>query len=55
MAYFCLKCFNKIEGTNFTYDDVDCDLDICENCKENKPCVAIIKNIESETLNSLDI
>lgn len=55
MAYYCLECFNKIEGQNLTYADVECDLDICENCRQNKPCIAIIKNIESETSNFLDI
>ena len=30
MAYFCLDCFNLIEGTNLTYEDVDCDMDFCE-------------------------
>lgn len=46
MAYYCLECFNKIEHMNLTYKDVECDMDFCENCGKNLPCVAFIKNNE---------
>lgn len=49
MAYYCLDCFNLIEGTNFTYDDVDCDMDFCERCGKNTDCVVSIhKELEEE-------
>lgn len=49
MAYYCLDCFNFIEGTNFTYDDVDCDMDFCERCGKNTDCVVSIhKKLEEE-------
>ena len=44
MSYYCLDCFNKIEGKELTYQNVECDMDICENCRKNKPCVAFVKN-----------
>ena len=44
MSYYCLDCFNEIEGKQLTYQNVECDMDICENCKQNKPCVAFVKN-----------
>lgn len=42
VAEFCLKCFNELEGTNYTEKDVWVDyseLCICEGCGELKPCV----------------
>ena len=49
MAYFCLDCFNLIEGTYLTYDDVDCDMDFCERCGKNTNCVVSVhKNSEEE-------
>lgn len=44
MALLCLDCFNKIEGTNFTYKDVECDMDFCEQCGKNSYCVVGIVN-----------
>lgn len=46
MACFCLKCFNEIEGTNLTYNDVNCDMDFCERCGENTNCVISICSSE---------
>lgn len=49
MVYFCLKCFNEIEGTNFSYKDVDCNMDFCERCGKNTDCVVSIhKNIQQQ-------
>lgn len=49
MAYFCLDCFNLIEETNLTYEDVDCDMDFCERCGKNTNCVVSVhKNSEEE-------
>lgn len=42
MAKLCLNCFNKINETNYSYKDVQCDMDICENCKTNDYCVIAI-------------
>ncbi|MFI3115521.1 MAG: hypothetical protein R3Y12_05210 [Clostridia bacterium] len=50
MAEFCLNCFNKISDTNLTEIDVICDLDFCENCKENKPCVIRIRTYKEQKL-----
>ncbi len=46
MAEYCLKCFNIINKTNFTQDDVMTDYDICERCRKNLPCVIYIKSKE---------
>lgn len=51
MAYFCLECFNRIEGKNFSYNDVCCDMDFCESCKKNKPCVVLIKPNDIDSSN----
>lgn len=42
MALLCLNCFNRIEGMNLTYKDVVCDMDYCESCNKNLPCVAVV-------------
>ena len=46
MAEFCLKCFNELEGTNYTEAEVWVDyseLDICEGCGELRPCVVDLR------------
>ena len=48
MALFCLKCFNKIKGTNYTYEDVECYMDICEKCGTNDYCVVGIINSDED-------
>ncbi len=39
MAEFCLDCLNKLEGTQFTEDEVILMDDFCEECGKNVPCV----------------
>ena len=39
MAEFCLKCFNKMNGTHYPEDKVWLEEDFCEGCGEWKPCV----------------
>lgn len=39
MAEFCLECYNKLNGTNYTEDEVITEEDLCEGCGEIKPCV----------------
>ena len=39
MAEFCLKCFNEMNDTHYTEQDVILDEDLCEGCAEWKPCV----------------
>lgn len=39
MAEFCLECFNKIHGKNYTKHDVWLETDLCEECGEIKPCI----------------
>lgn len=42
MAEFCLECFNKLNGTDYTEAEVWVDyeeLDICEGCGAFMPCV----------------
>ena len=55
MAYFCLDCFNKIEGTNFTYKDVYFDMDFCERCGKNTSCVVGIRPKDDSQLEKYDI
>ncbi len=46
MAEFCLDCINKYILNNNEYlteKDVVTDIDLCESCKELKPCVIRIK------------
>jgi len=39
MAEFCLDCLNKLEGTDFTEDEVVLMDDLCEGCGKIVPCV----------------
>lgn len=42
MAEFCLDCLNKLDGTNYTENEVWVDYeewDLCEGCGKIKPCV----------------
>lgn len=51
MAYFCLKCFNEIEGTNLSYKDVDCNMDFCEKCGKNTDCVVSVhKDLQKQEM-----
>lgn len=43
MAEFCLECFNRLGGTNYTRRDVVLDPDLCEECGEVKPCVVVLR------------
>lgn len=43
MAEFCLECFNKLNGTNYSKEDVILSTDLCEGCGEVKPCVVGFK------------
>lgn len=39
MAEFCLDCWNRLNGTHYTPQDVKTDLDLCEGCKCPKPVI----------------
>ena len=39
MAEFCLDCWNKLNGTHYTPDQVWLEEDLCEGCGEWKPVV----------------
>ena len=39
MAEFCLKCYNKLNGTHYTKGDVIEDYDLCESCGAYKKCI----------------
>ena len=45
MAEFCLKCWNKINGTNHKeeYYIMSDDLDLCEGCGQWKHVVLVIR------------
>ena len=45
MAEFCLDCWNKLNGTNYTESDVVLDdepVERCEECGEFRRCVISI-------------
>jgi len=46
MAEFCLDCWNKLNHTHLTEEDVilDDELDICEGCAQMKPTIVRYKN-----------
>lgn len=44
MAEFCLKCFNKLNDTNYQEKDVVLEDDLCEGCAEIKPCIVTFKS-----------
>lgn len=42
MAEFCLECWNRLNGTDYTDAEmvVDYDeLDLCEGCGQLRPCI----------------
>ena len=41
MAEFCLECWSKLNGKNFTEKDyiLSGELDLCEECGEWKPVI----------------
>lgn len=39
MAEFCLECFNELNDTHFTKEDVIEAFDFCECCAEYKKCI----------------
>lgn len=39
MAEFCLKCFNELNNTHYTEENIWTEVDFCEGCGEWKPCV----------------
>ena len=43
MAEFCLDCWNKLNGTHYTPDQVWLEEDLCEGCGEWKPVVVDIR------------
>ena len=49
MAEFCLDCFNKLHGTNYTKWDVVLSWgnDFCEECCEFKRTVVVIRDEHS--------
>ena len=39
MAEFCLKCFNKLNGTDYQASEVWLEEDFCEGCADWRPCI----------------
>ena len=39
MAEFCLDCMNEMEGTHYTEENVELEMDLCEGCGQIKPVV----------------
>ena len=39
MAEFCLKCFNKLNDTDYQISEVWLEEDFCEGCADWRPCV----------------
>lgn len=39
MAEFCLKCFNKLNGTDYQANEIWLEDDFCEGCGDWQPCV----------------
>ena len=39
VAEFCLKCFNELNGTEYTASEVWLEEDFCEGCADWRPCV----------------
>lgn len=39
MAEFCLECFNKINHSKYSKNEVWLEIDLCEECGEIKPCI----------------
>lgn len=47
MAEFCLDCFNKLIASKpVTEEDVVINFDVCEHCRQNKPCIVYLKTKE---------
>ena len=44
MAEFCLDCWNKMNGTHYTQEQVWTEEDLCEGCGEWKPVVVGIRS-----------
>lgn len=46
MAEFCLDCWNKLNGTNYTERKYVMTkyLDLCEGCGKNKPVIIMERN-----------
>lgn len=42
MAEFCLDCWNRLNGTHYTPEEVSLEMDLCEGCGQWKPVVAAI-------------
>lgn len=43
MAEFCLDCWNKLNGTNYTEKEVVTEVDLCEGCGQWKPVVVYVR------------
>ena len=43
MAEFCIDCWNKLHGTNYTKNDVRTDMDLCEGCGQWKPVIVVLR------------
>lgn len=48
MAEFCLDCYNKLNNSNLTEDDVVLDDDFCEECAQWKECIVTINPKKSK-------
>jgi len=45
MAEFCLDCWNKLNHTHLTQEDVilSAELDLCEGCAQMKPTIDVFR------------
>ena len=55
MAEFCLDCWNKLNGTHYTPDQVWLEEDLCEGCGAWKPVVVDIRGEEKKNLTVRDL
>ena len=43
MAEFCINCWNKMNGTDYTKNDVRTEMDLCEGCGQWKPVIVVLR------------
>jgi hypothetical protein len=43
MAEFCLDCYNKLNNSHLTKEQVTLAIDFCEGCEQWKECIVTIK------------
>lgn len=43
MAEFCVDCWNDLNGTHYTENELWLEDDLCEGCGEVKPCIITLR------------